>query len=75
MHPRDIYKYAYIYSASSIVIVHNHPSGDSSPSNEDRVLTSNIKEIGDLNKIPLLDHLIIGKNTYFSFSDNGLIKL
>ena len=75
VHPREIYKYAYIYSASSIVIIHNHPSGDPIPSKEDKILTKNIEEIGIINKIPLLDHLIIGNNCYFSFSDNGLIKL
>ena len=75
VHPREIYKYAYIYSATSIIIVHNHPSGDPTPSREDKILTSNIAEIGNINKIPLLDHLIIGNNTYFSFSDNGLINL
>ena len=71
VHPREIFKYAYLYSASSIVIIHNHPSGDITPSMEDKIVTSNIVNIGNINKIPLLDHLIIGNNDYYSFSDNG----
>ncbi len=73
VHPREIFKYAYIFSASSIIIVHNHPSGDSNPSKEDIMLTKNIIEIGTINKIPLIDHLIIGNNNYYSFNDNGYI--
>jgi DNA repair protein RadC len=73
VHPREIFKYAYIFSASSIIIVHNHPSGDSNPSKEDIILTENIIEIGTINKIPLIDHLIIGNDSYYSFNDNGYI--
>ena len=73
VHPREIFKYAYIYSASSIIIIHNHPSGDVDPSKEDIILTKNIMEIGAINKIPLIDHLIIGNGSYYSFNDNGFI--
>ena len=73
VHPREIFKFAYIFSASSIIIVHNHPSGDSNPSKEDIMLTKNIIEIGTINKIPLIDHLIIGNNNYYSFNDNDYI--
>lgn len=66
-HPREIFKNAYLTSASFIICVHNHPSGDPTPSKEDIVFTNNLIEIGKLNNIPVLDHIIIGKNSYYSF--------
>ena len=72
VHPREIFKYAYLNSASSIAIVHNHPSGDVNPSKEDIELTNTIDELGNINKIPLIDHVIIGINNYYSFNDNRL---
>ena len=68
VHPREIFKYAYLYSASSIVIVHNHPSGDVTPSKEDKILTDSIIELGNINKIPVIDHIIVGKDRYYSFT-------
>lgn len=62
-----IYKKAIECGAKRIVCVHNHPSGDSSPSNEDIMVTDKIRNIGKLTNIELLDHIIIGKNNYFSF--------
>lgn len=73
VHPREIFKEAYLLSASSIICVHNHPSGDSSPSKEDILLTKKIKEIGILHGIKILDHVIIGNNNYFSFYDNNML--
>ena len=73
VHPRKIFKYAYIYSASSIIMVHNHPSGDTLPSKEDITLTNSLKEIGLLNGIPIIDHIIIGNNNYFSFYKNNML--
>ena len=75
MHPREIFKYAYLNSASYIVCIHNHPSGDSNPSIEDKKLTESLIEIGKLNGIPLLDHLIIGNDCYYSFYEKKLIKI
>lgn len=72
-HPREIFKEAYLLSASYIICIHNHPSGDATPSKEDQILTNKIKEIGNLHAIPLLDHLIIGKDNYFSFYENECI--
>lgn len=66
-HPREIFKLAYLNSASFIICVHNHPSGDPTPSNEDIVFTNNLIEIGKLNSIPILDHIVIGNNCYYSF--------
>lgn len=69
VHPREIFKHAYLLSASSIICVHNHPSGDPLPSNEDIVLTNNLKKIGEIQGIQIIDHIIIGNN-YYSFYEN-----
>lgn len=61
-------------NASSIIIVHNHPSGNLKPSTTDKKITNKIKKAGQYLDIVLLDHLIISKDGYYSFSDNGLIK-
>ena len=70
-HPREIFKTAYLVSASFIICVHNHPSGDPTPSNEDIVFTNKLIEIGKLNNIPVLDHIVIGRNSYYSFFEEG----
>lgn len=74
-HPREIFKYAYLMSASFIICLHNHPSGDSNPSNEDIVFTENIIKIGNIQKIELLDHIIIGKNNYYSFFEKKMFEV
>lgn len=71
VHPREIFKEACLISASSFICVHNHPSGNVLPSSEDLTLTSNLKKIGLLMGIPIVDHIIIGKNNYYSFFENG----
>ncbi len=73
VHPREIFKYAYLNSASSIVCVHNHPSGNISPSREDIRLTEALVELGKVNAIPVVDHVIIGNSTYYSFYEDGKI--
>lgn len=70
-HPREIFKNAYLMSASFIICIHNHPSGDSTPSREDIIFTKNLMEIGRLQNIPVIDHIIIGKNNYYSFYEEG----
>lgn len=70
-HPREIFKLAYLTSASFLICVHNHPSGDPTPSNEDINFTNKLIEIGNLNNIPLLDHIIIGNNKYYSFFEEA----
>lgn len=70
VHPREIFKEAYMLSASYIVCIHNHPSGDASPSNNDIDVTGRIKEIGNMHGIVLLDHIIIGNNNYYSFFED-----
>ncbi len=74
VYPREIMASALDNKASSLVFVHNHPSGDPSPSAEDRKLTRDLVWASSLLMIQVLDHLIIGNNTYYSFADQGLIR-
>ena len=71
VHPREIFKEAYLCSASTIICVHNHPSGNVIPSKEDIEITNSIKNVGLLLGIKLVDHLIIGKEKYYSFLENN----
>ena len=71
VHPREVFKEACLVSASSIICVHNHPTGNAKPSEEDIFLTKALKQIGDIMGIPLNDHIIIGKDEYYSFFENG----
>lgn len=71
VHPREILKYAVLESAHSIIICHNHPSGDVWPSEEDKKITKIIKESCNIFNIPLLDHIIYSKDKYYSFYVNG----
>lgn len=73
VHPREIFKYAYLTSASSIVCMHNHPSGDITPSKEDIRLTNALVELGKLNSIPVVDHIIVSDDNYYSFYEEGKI--
>lgn len=73
VHPREIFKEAYMLSSSYIICIHNHPSGDARPSNNDIEITRRIKEISNIHGIGFLDHIIIGDNNYYSFyEDNNL---
>ena len=67
VHPREIFKEAYLTSASKIICMHNHPSGDIKPSMEDIRLTKSLIEIGKLQGIDIMDHLIFGDDNYYSF--------
>ena len=73
IHPREIFKEAYLLSANGIICVHNHPSGDSSPSKEDILVTKKLQELGIIHGIKIIDHIIIGNNNYYSFNDNNKI--
>lgn len=75
VHPREVFKEAYLLSASSIICVHNHPSGNVNPSNNDIIITKQLREVGLLLGINVLDHIIIGKDKYYSFNDNGILNL
>lgn len=73
IHPREIFREAIRELSVSLIIVHNHPSGDPTPSDEDITVTKTIKETGKIIGIKLLDHIIIGKNKFYSFSSEGLL--
>lgn len=71
VHPRELFKYAYINSAVSIVLVHNHPSNNIIPSKDDIILTKKIIELSNLSGFKVIDHIIIGNNNYYSFYENN----
>ena len=74
VHPRELFKVAILANAASIIVAHNHPSGDPAPSQEDISLTRKLVEVGILLDIPLLDHIVVGDNDrYCSFKEKGLI--
>jgi DNA repair protein RadC len=73
VHPREVFKAAVQRSASSIICVHNHPSGDPTPSSEDVSMTSRLLEAGRMMGIHVLDHVIIGDNRYASLKELGLM--
>ena len=71
VHPREIFKEAYLTSCSSIVCMHNHPSGDINPSMEDIYLTKSLIKIGKIQGINIIDHIIIGDDNYYSFYNHN----
>ncbi len=71
--PREILIEAFRYGAVAVILVHNHPSGDPSPSKEDIRITKRMEEAGKLTDIPLLDHIIIGDQCYCSLKKEGII--
>jgi len=73
VHPREIFSEALRHNAASVILVHNHPSGDPEPSEDDLEITKRILEAGKIMGIDVLDHVIITKNKIFSFKENKLI--
>ncbi len=73
IHPREVFKSAIRESAHAIILVHNHPSGDVEPSNADRQVTEILKKAGGILQIELLDHVIVGKENWFSFREHSLL--
>ncbi|WBF54027.1 JAB domain-containing protein [Macrococcoides canis] len=72
IHPREVFQVAILNSCASIILAHCHPSDDPTPSNEDREATKRFEECGELLGIPVLDHIIVTENSYFSFRENNL---
>ena len=70
VHPREVYASALLNHAAAIMVAHNHPSGDPKPSDEDREITSLLVRSGKVLGIPLVDHIVIGDGTYYSFQEN-----
>ncbi|MEG1914356.1 MAG: DNA repair protein RadC [Acidaminococcaceae bacterium] len=73
VHPREVFAPAVLHHAAAILVAHNHPSGDPTPSKEDRVLTTTLVEAGQIMGIPLLDHIVIGDAAYFSFKEHAYL--
>lgn len=72
VHPREVFKRACINNAAGIVCFHNHPSGDTTPSSQDRAATNRLKQAGELLGIPVIDHIIVGDD-FLSFKAEGLL--
>ena len=75
VHPREIFKAAVSASAAGIIVVHNHPTGNPEPSREDRDLTERFARCGDLIGIDLVDHIVIGGDSYVSMRERGLVNV
>ena len=73
VHPREVFKTAILSNAASIMAFHNHPSGETTPSQQDIQLTNRLYEAGELLSIKLLDHLIIGDGTFTSLKEKGYL--
>jgi len=73
VHPREIFKTACLISASSIIVAHNHPSGDPTPSREDIEITKKLVESGKMIGIEILDHVIIGFDKNYGFRESGIL--
>ncbi len=70
VHPREAFRPAVREAAAAVLFIHNHPSGDPTPSAEDERVTVRLREVGDLLGIPVLDHVVVGHGAYYSFADN-----
>ncbi len=73
VHPREIFRNAIRIGAASVILAHNHPSGNPTPSSEDVEVTKRLYEVGSVVGICVLDHLIIGNGSYYSFKEEGLV--
>lgn len=75
VHPREVFSSAIRDGASAIVVAHNHPSGDPQPSAEDRLVTQRLREAGELVGVPLLDHLVVGADRFYSFAEEAFFAV
>lgn len=73
VHPREVFRAAITDAAAGIVVIHNHPSGDPTPSDDDRAVTKQLADAGKLLNIPLYDHVVVGADSYFSFAEANLL--
>lgn len=73
VHPRELFKGAILNNAAAIIIAHNHPSQDTTPSAEDKEVTRRIQKAGEILGIPLLDHMVLADDRFHSFKDSGMI--
>jgi DNA repair protein RadC len=73
VHPREVFRAAIVAGAAGVILVHNHPSGDPTPSADDRAVTQQLVAAGRLIDLPVYDHVIVGNTTYASFAELGLL--
>ena len=73
VHSREVFKTACISNAAAVILLHNHPTGDPTPSQEDLAITRRLKESGEILGIKVIDHIIIGDDVFLSFVDKGLL--
>jgi len=73
VHPREVFKDAIMHSAASVILAHNHPSGDPEPSEDDLTITKRLTEAGKILGVEVIDHIIVGKNSFFSFKEKALV--
>lgn len=73
-HPREVFKAALLHNASNILVAHNHPSGYVSPSREDDALTKQLSKAGTILGIPVLDHVIIGDDSFYSYREENRLE-
>ncbi len=73
VHPREVFSPAVKESAAAMILVHNHPTGDPTPSSEDIAVTRRLREAGEIMGIKVLDHIIVGDGEYLSFVERGLM--
>jgi len=71
VHPRDVFAPVVRESAAAVIFVHNHPSGDPTPSREDIEITRRLRDVGELMGVRVLDHIVVGRGRYVSFVDDG----
>ena len=73
VHPREVFKAAILSNSASIIVAHNHPSGDVTPSHDDITVTNRLKEAGKILGIEVLDHVVVGDDSFYSMQGNGLM--
>jgi DNA repair protein RadC len=73
VHPREVFRAAIAEAAAAVIVVHNHPSGNPTPSADDRAVTRQLVEAGRLLDVPVYDHVIVAGDRYFSFAEAGLL--
>lgn len=73
VHPREVFKTAFLSNAAALILIHQHPTGDPTPSSEDIAITCRLKEAGEICGLKVLDHIIIGDGEYLSFVERGLL--
>lgn len=75
VHPREVFQAAIVANASAVVVAHNHPSGDPTPSGDDRSVTDRLKAAGQLIGIEVLDHIILGGDRFYSFAEDAILQV